>query len=485
MRNVSIRSFVSITHNSTGAKSHAADNGMVAGMLDLAYVGVYGLWYEDLGNDYPRKRRAFQIIVITDSSVGPGHVARQRTHEGTDLDVASTIRELCNQLQLPGFEGVETDFPELRQLCLYTCGLGMPYSELEVAVKDLVSNGYHTQAAALAIIHDKTKLAFQALRNGNATTAHRLLSLGLAGFVKGETDDTWDETVKDIAKELHDPYARAILALVGDGDWHDVLEEVSLPLKDRVGVALMYLNDKELTGFIRNATTEAIKHGDIEGIVLTGLTEKGMDLFQRYIQRFDDLQTAVLAMSFTVPRYVADVRFSSWREAYRSSMNSWKLFLNRAQFDSQSTKLSKSWDGRTLNQPVPRQVTLRCNNCDQALDRNKGNVSQAAPPMNGSGVHEERVFGGDKSGTVCPKCGRHMPRCAICMMWVGMPNPHSRGAVAAASAKVDPMGSFISICQSCDHVFHGKHAEEWFHKHEVCPVPGCQCRCASLDSAGH
>ncbi|SLM35570.1 WD40/YVTN repeat-like-containing domain [Lasallia pustulata] len=332
-------------------------NGMVAGMLDLAYVGVYGIWYEDLGS---------------------GQVARQRTHVGMDVNVASTIKELCKQLQLPEFEGVDTDFPELRQLCLYTCGLGMPYSELEATVKDLVSHGHHTKAAALAIIHDKIKLAFQALRNGNATPAHRLLSLGLAGFVKGETDDTWDETVKDIAKELHDPYARAILALVGDGDWHDVLGEASLPLRDRVGVALMYLSDKELTGFIGNATTEAIKHGDIEGIVLTGLTEKGMDLFQRFIQRFDDLQTAVLAMSFTVPRYITDVRFESWREAYRSSMNSWKLFLHRAHFDAQSTKLSTTWDGRTLNQPVPRQVTLRCNHCDQALDRNKGNIDKNA-----------------------------------------------------------------------------------------------------------
>ena len=420
----------------------------------------------------------------TDAGIGSGQVARQRTHVGIDVDVASTIKELCKELQLPEFEGVDTVFPELRQLCLYTCGLGMPYSELEATVKELVSHGHHTKAAALAIIHDKIKLAFQALRNGNATPAHRLLSLGLAGFVKGETDDAWDETVKDIAKELRDPYARAILALVGDGDWHDVLGEASLPLRDRVGVALMYLSDKELNGFIENATAEAIKHGDIEGIVLTGLTEKGMDLFQRYIQRFDDLQTAVLAMSFTVPRYTTDVRFDSWREAYRGSMNSWKLFLHRAQFDAQSTKLSKTWDGRTLNQPEPRQVTLRCNHCDQALDRNRGNVSEAVPPPNASGVHEERIFGGDKSGTVCPKCGRHMPRCAICMMWVGMPNPHSRGAVAAASATADPIGSFIGVCQTCDHVFHGRHAEEWFQKHEVCPVPECQCRCASLDTAG-
>ena len=30
---------------------------MVAGMLDFAYVGVYGLWYEELGNAYPKMQR--------------------------------------------------------------------------------------------------------------------------------------------------------------------------------------------------------------------------------------------------------------------------------------------------------------------------------------------------------------------------------------------------------------------------------------------
>ena len=56
MSTVSLQSTDLDTHNKVGAKAHATDNGMVAGMLDLAYIGVYGLWYEDLGNAYHLKR---------------------------------------------------------------------------------------------------------------------------------------------------------------------------------------------------------------------------------------------------------------------------------------------------------------------------------------------------------------------------------------------------------------------------------------------
>ena len=378
----------------------------------------------------------------------------------------------------------ESSVPNHRRLCLHTCGLGLPLEKLEPIVADLVRDGQNTKAAALAMIHGQAKLAFLALRNGTPTAAHRELSIALAGYNKGITDDTWEETIRALKKDLDDPYARSILALVSYGDWHDVLAETSLPLRDRLGIALLYLNDEELTQYINENTAESIKEGDIEGVVLTGLTEQAVPLFQNYIRKFSDLQTAVLAMSFTYPRYFTDARVDRWRETYRSYLNNARMFLPRVRYDVQATKLSAPPNGKAELAPPPRQVSLRCNNCDQALDRNAANAPR--PEMSTIfGTHQGSIFGDDKSGTVCPRCGRHLPRCVVCMNWLGMPDPHSRGSVATAASKEDALNIFVSVCRSCWHMSHNGHALEWFSGHDVCPVPDCDCQCMEIDrSAG-
>lgn len=463
------------------AKSSAEDNGMSTEALDLSFFGVASIWNNDL-----------------DSQRGPTKLSKPTYPK----DVADAVETLCDKLDLPEFRMVETAAANHRRLCLYTCGLDLPYQKLETTVKDFVRRGQHTKAAALAIIHDEAKLAFQALRSGDASPAQRELSLALAGYNKGVIDDTWEQTVRDIKSDLDDPYARAILALVSYGDWHDVLAETSLPLRDRVGIALMYLDDNELTHYINENAAECIQEGDIEGIVLTGLTEQAVSLFENYIRKFSDLQTAILAMSFTCPSYFTDPRVDLWRQTYRSQLNSWGMFIPRVHFDVQSTKLSISIGGKPEIRPPSRQVSIRCNNCDQALHRKS---SRVLPPgsFDNFGAHQGSIFGEAKSGTVCPKCGRHMPSCVICMQWLGMPDPHSRGAleeekkkaelVKDGIAELDPLEKFLTVCRRCWHMSHGAHSREWFEGrfnertqewiggHDKCPVPGCDCTCKAID----
>lgn len=439
---------------------------------------------------------------------GSHEAARVRSQAPNDPGIASTVELLTKSLQLPVFDVVDTTFPFHRQLCLHTCGLALTDQQLELTIKDLVNSGQSTRAALLAMNHEQHKLALNALRDGKSTPAHRELALALAGYAKGNAGDMWDETVQEIAKELNDPYARAILALVSNGDWHDVLEVTSVPLKDRIVVALMHLDDQELTDYIATTQEECIRQGDIEGIVLTGLTEDAVPLFQNYMLRFSDLQTPVLALSFTSPRYFSNPLVDLWREAYRSQLNTYRLFIQRVQFDVQATKLSVPHHDKArkpLLAPAPRQVSLRCGTCDQALDRNPGNMPTTSPDPTAFGNSQRTsIFGDVKSGTVCPKCGRHMPRCVICMMWLGMPDAHGKGASAAAGsagkspdpkakrqrntakeagqqAAQDVVKDFITVCRACWHMSHGAHAAEWFAGHDVCAVPGCDCRCALLD----
>lgn len=446
-------------------------------------------------------------------------VARVHSKSPNDPSIASTVELLTKSLQLPVFNVADTTFPFHRQLCLHICGLALTDQQLELMTKELVNSGQNTRAALLAVTHQRNKLASNALRDGDSTPAHRELTLALAGYAKGNAGDLWEETVREIAKELDDPYARAILALVSNGDWHDVLEVSSVPLKDRMVVALMHLDDQELTEYIATTQEECIRQGDIEGIVLTGLAEDSVRLFQNYMLKFSDLQTPVLALSFTSPRYFSNPLVDLWREAYRSQLNTYRLFLQRVQFDIQATKLSVPHHDKSrkpLLAPAPRQVSLRCSTCDQALDTNPGNMPLASSDPTAFGSSQRTsIFGDVKSGTVCPKCGRHMPRCVICMMWLGMPDAHGKGTSAAAGSASKPaaktamkspdpkanrmkrqedtakgagqqaasnvMKDFVTVCRACWHMSHGSHAVEWFHGHDVCAVPGCDCRCALLD----
>ena len=372
-----------------------------------------------------------------------------------------------------------------------------------------MSQRRHTKAAALAVFQDETRLAYLALRTNEPTQAHKLLAMAIAGASKGETDSDWEETCAEIAKELTDPYARAILALVSKGDWKEVIQETTLPLKYRAEVALRWLPDEDLSQYLLDATRNAIRQGDIEGVVLTGLGTAAMDLFQSYISKFNDVQTPVLAMSHTVPRFVTDssnqLRFEAWRETYRLQMNSWKLHLDRARFDVMSRKFAVTWDGRKLTKPPHQQVSLICTYCTRPLSQSE---ASSAPQSNdsstgiGGGETTHPTTGNplgsaNMSGTACPKCGRHMPRCGVCSLWLGSTDPmaRSRPSIPAANAtggagtgaaregdsrralEDEVMKRFAAFCIRCNHGFHADHAREWFQKHRICPVAECNCIC--------
>ncbi|RAH75872.1 WD40 repeat-like protein [Aspergillus japonicus CBS 114.51] len=452
------------------ARSASSNESMIINGLDLNYLGVYDVWNSDLGESLEARR------VSSDSPP----------------DINETIVHLVRQqLNLPETKGCETDYAEHRRLCLRICGAAQSYRELEELVKNLSADKQHTKAAALAIFQDEPKLAYLALRSHEPAQAHKLLAMAIAGAAKGDTDPDWEETCAEIATELTDPYARAILALVSRGDWNSVIQETTLPLRYRIEVALRWLPDDDLTTYLHEATQEVIRQGDIEGVVLTGLGHSAMDLFQSYITNFHDIQTAVLAMSHTVPRFISHppyrARFQAWRETYRWQINSWKLQLERARFDVGSRKFAVTWDGRKLMDPPRQQISLTCNYCTRPLTQHDAS-SQLTPAATGEVVHPTAgnpLGTAAMSGTVCPRCGRHMPRCGVCTLWLGSPDPMSKAYVAADAggaenrrpSESELMRRFIVFCINCNHGFHAHHAREWFAKHKVCPVAECSCIC--------
>lgn len=80
----------------------------------------------------------------------------------------------------------------------------------------------------------------------------KLVATALAGYttVSNNTSGAllWQGMCRSLSSELQDPYLRAMFALIAsNGDWRIVLQERGLSMKDRIGVALRFLPDDEVT----------------------------------------------------------------------------------------------------------------------------------------------------------------------------------------------------------------------------------------------
>ncbi|KAL8644899.1 MAG: hypothetical protein Q9210_007012, partial [Variospora velana] len=424
------------------AKRLAVEESLIVRGIDLSYLGVYNIWNDDLG----KSNQALSMNIAKKLSVGTEKSIRISGMSGNP-DILYAIEAICRRLDLPDLTSVKSSLPAHRRLCLHLCGFGLSREELDASTEALAGQGRHTKAAALALAHGDLKKALVALRNGSTST-HRELSLALAGFSRGTNDESWTSTIASIETSIPsiDVYALAILTYVRTGSWPSVLAETYLPLYYRIGVALLYLPDPDLTTYISTLTTECIHHGDIEGLPLTGLSEQAVPLFQNYILKYHDLQSAILAISHTSPRYFPSPLVDIWRAEYRHRLNAHRLFIPRVRFDAGATKLSSSATASSNGSkqqspalaPAARQVSLKCNNCDSALDRNPAHVSSTSAPLAPPTTTRTAgsIFTDHRAGTVCPKCGKHMPRCVVCMLWLGMPDPHSKGGAQASAEKV-------------------------------------------------
>ncbi|KAL6244591.1 hypothetical protein RBB50_008119 [Rhinocladiella similis] len=386
--------------------------------FDLAHVGVYALWMEDIN-------------------------AKNRTLGPCSNKPGKIIENLVRRLNITPLKSIKSEYLTKRQLCLHSIGLAWSYEELEARTKRLVSQNQHTKAAALAMFAVERKLAYRALRGTGSNQSHKMLAMAIAGASKkmhdgeagatsgGDSDaqEDWAETISSLAEELTDPYARAILAYVKTGDWSHVVAEDSLPLKYRVCVALRHLDDSRLTDYILQATKEAVIEGDAEGIILTGVgTRDAFELLHGYVRRFGDVQTAVLALCPVIPRYVDDDeivrRFDCWKDSYRNMINSWNLRFDRVRFDIACQNAAVDESGRRLIQPTKQQVRLVCGFCAQSIAHNAGSNEETSPGHKMVEVPQHPLTREKAAavGTVCPKCGRHLPRCGVCDLWLGMPD---------------------------------------------------------------
>jgi WD repeat-containing protein mio len=178
---------------------------------------------------------------------------------------------------------------------------------------------------------------------------------------------------------LQDPYFRAMLTLLNSGDWSEVLEEEALPLRERLAIAIQFLDDHALTSFFRSIVKRSCDEGNIEGLIVTGLTPLGLGVLQSYVDHTGDVQTASMLASYVCPAKFDDKRVHRWLDSYRDLLDGFKLFHHRVRFDVERGQILKDAVQRgdiPSADWAPPQISIRCNYCNKAM-----NAPGAAPPQ--------------------------------------------------------------------------------------------------------
>ncbi|KAJ2232395.1 hypothetical protein GGH97_006041, partial [Coemansia sp. RSA 475] len=273
-----------------------------------------------------------------------------------------------------------------------------------------------------------------------------------------------------------------IFMYLATDDWGRVIANMSrLPLSYRLAVALRYLDDASMLQSVVSAGRRAVRNGDLDGLLVTGVSGGGRLVMQAYVDATADVQTAALVSIFDPANDAVSAETAEkWIYAYRHLLNMWRMFTTRCLFDIAHGN-SREDKGLARVSDIAQKIAvhpadLRCTYCHQSLDydRRKNRTLHgsggstpgvtpgvpigvtAAPGPVGPGIGG--LHGGNKNSgsdarlhhtntappligqksassdarrkdlqqaqtrllyTHCSRCNSNLPRCVICRMKLG------------------------------------------------------------------
>ncbi|XP_046467941.1 GATOR2 complex protein MIOS [Neodiprion pinetum] len=371
-----------------------------------------------------------------------------------------------------------------RDKALQLCGwrfdkeTNAPYNN--AFLERLEREGAYPRAAAISVFNLGLRQAIEILNRGadkmSLATNLNIVAMALSGFSE-DRNSMWRELCLKSRSQLTDPYLRATFAfLTADNDsYENVLNENGMAVEDRVAFALMFLSDSKLHEYFKKLTQKLTDDGNLAGILITGASSDGIQLLNRYLEITGDVQScSLIAIRALSPKLLQDNQVQVWIASYRTLLDAWKMWNQRAHFDIAMRT--------STNEKPPQQVYISCNFCGKSISAYMQGLSRARGPFARLGSTSNKL-----KMSSCPSCRKPLPRCAICLMHMGTASGLQTGGTTPnrgeEDSKLTEFSSWFTWCQTCRHGGHANHITHWFREHSECPVTSCTCRCFSLDAS--
>ncbi|KAJ1969955.1 hypothetical protein H4R35_006007 [Dimargaris xerosporica] len=466
----------------------AEENGFVGGSIKMSFMGI---------------QKVLRELSKRDSATFKNRQAEYQPNSANDQIYQGSL------LNVP------------RKLALRISGCHYSQHRLEKILCAMEAEGQYEKAAGWALFHDCHERCIQALRNSGKDHLE-MMAMALAAHAARVVDrsnqhymDEWKAMNHKFMQATDNPYLRAIFKYYHDENWTAVLEERGLSMKERLAIALRFLDDHQLLSYVNGKTTTTTQHGNLEGLILTGLTERTLQLLRNYVDQTADVQTASLILSFSPTPSTPHSIKGRCIEDYRDLLDQWQMYETRAMFDIDRGTWARKFDIRLPSLQEAPMVVVRCTYCNGNLMQSLNLVGGLGLPAAATGagsvpaasVAPTSAGGMDRgdgsrrfpamamnrfdgvlndTSMQCPACKAALPSCPICLLSLGTP-PNICIDYSDAKGKdarrgtVDPFDWWFTWCQTCRHGGHQKHMAEWFLTHTVCPVADCLCHCRELD----
>ncbi|KAG5872709.1 hypothetical protein JTB14_008803 [Gonioctena quinquepunctata] len=323
----------------------------------------------------------------------------------------------------------------------------------------------YTRAAAIAVFNLKLQLAIEILGRAPSDTEYgsslNVVAMALSGF-SDDPSSLWKQNCSMYLEKLVDPYLKAMFSFltVNDYNYDDTLNENGIAVDDRVALACVYLSDEKLLEYMKKLSDELCEEGNLDGLLVTGNSPDGLRLLQKYLDCTADIQSATVIATRAFHDALGSERVKNWIMHYQELLNRPKMFEERANYDIMLASFKP-------NEKPLQQVYVSCNFCGKSI----------SAYMEGQDRKQQlhKTSSGKTKLSSCPNCRKPLPRCSICLQYMGTTTNES-------SSKSTPFDEWFTWCQTCRHGGHAGHLCEWFREHQECPVSGCNCRCSAIDS---
>ena len=445
-------------------------------------------------------------------------------------------------------------------------------SSIEDIVEDYESSDSFERASTLALWHGNINLAVKILKRNTDTSSSftedeeikkkeknlkyshliSLVAMCIAGFFPSNdsanlpTRSSWISMCTMVIDQLESYEDKSNYLIASckfmlqcseskSDNYKDILDDHLIAMEDRIAFACTYLGNERLIEWLVNVKNNCVYNGCLEGLLVTSITGEGVAILQCYIDLFNDIQTVALIVGRNIDANAQDNQLAStewyWLQEYRSILNRWELYIDRAMLDvelgkrhrynnyqllsrtpkaavssgktsvtSKTTSIDRKSGASRVQYTLPihcdtPHIFLRCHYCSSSLPVDAMNQQQR-----GEFLRKQKPI-----LNCCPNCKKPLPRCYVCQLYMGLVNPHlefnrimnqKRDMVDNSKEKIDSFeskqehnvlefGSWFFFCQRCKHGGHAACIDAWFegdksNGRSICGVNGCDCNCNTI-----